>query len=94
LVEEALGTIGIATAFNARPKLTQKYDTYLAEAQQIGFKKGPVIGVQWSVEFFSTFCAYSLAWFYGVKLLNQGKIDSGGDIIALVARISLASYLS
>lgn len=81
LVEEALSTIRIITAFGAQNKLLSRYDASLAEAQKLGLEKGPIIGVQWSVEFFTTFCGYSLAWFYGVKLLNEGKIGNGGDVI-------------
>jgi ATP-binding cassette, subfamily B (MDR/TAP), member 1 len=81
LVEEALGTVRIVTAFDASRKLCQKYDVYLAAAQKLGFKKGPVLGVQYSVEFFTTYCGYALAWFYGVKLLNEGCIGSGGEVI-------------
>ena len=76
-----MSTIRIVTAFDASKKLLDKYDISLAAAQELGLKKGPIIGVQWSVEFFTTFCGYSLAWFYGVKLLNEGKINTGGEII-------------
>ena len=81
LVEEALSTVRIITAFDASRKLRQKYDVYLATAQKLGFKKGPILGVQYSVEFFTTYCGYALAWYYGIKLLNEDRIDSGGEVI-------------
>lgn len=81
LVEEALSTMPIVTAFDAAKRLSQKYDVHLAAAQKLGLKKGPVIGIQWSVELFTTYCAYALAWYYGIKLLNRGDIDTGGDVI-------------
>jgi len=81
LVEEALGSIRIVTAFGARIKIKRKFDVYLAEAQKFGLKKGPVIGIQWSVEFFTTYCAYAIAWYYGIKLLNNGHISNGGEVI-------------
>lgn len=85
LVEEALGTVRIVTAFAAGGKLSRKYDRSLAEAQKLGFRKGPVIGGQWSVEFFTTYCAYALAWFYGIKLLNDGEVGGGQVITVLLA---------
>lgn len=81
LVEEALSTVRIVTAFDANLKLSEKYDTYLAKAQSLGFKKGPILGVQYSVEFFSTFCGYSLAWYYGIKVLNRDHINDGGQVV-------------
>ncbi|KAL2879796.1 hypothetical protein SGCOL_004839 [Colletotrichum sp. CLE4] len=91
LVEEALGPTRIVTAYNASAKLSRKYDDYLAAAQRLGFRKGPVIGVQWSVEFFTIYCAYSLAWFYGVKLLNNGEIGGGGQIISVLLAVLLGT---
>ncbi|KAK1522661.1 multidrug resistance protein 3 [Colletotrichum paranaense] len=91
LVEEALGSTRIVTAYNASAKLSRKYDDYLAGAQKLGFRKGPVIGVQWSVEFFTIYCAYSLAWFYGVKLLNSGEISGGGQIISVLLAVLLGT---
>ncbi|UQC87538.1 multidrug resistance protein 3 [Colletotrichum lupini] len=91
LVEEALGSTRIVTAYNASAKLSRKYDDYLAGAQKLGFRKGPVIGVQWSVEFFTIYCAYSLAWFYGVKLLNSGEIGGGGQIISVLLAVLLGT---
>ncbi len=92
LAEEALSTVRIVTAFDASKKLRQKYDVYLAAAQKLGFKKGPILGVQYSVEFFTTYCGYSLAWFYGIKLLNRGSIGNGGEVITWVDTISFEIY--
>lgn len=91
MVEEALGSTRIVTAYNAGAKLSRRYDDHLAAAQKLGFRKGPVIGVQWSVEFFSIYCAYSLAWFYGVKLLNSGEIGGGGQIISVLLAVLLGT---
>lgn len=81
LVEEALSTVRIVTAFDASRNLRQKYDVYLPAAQKLGFKKGPVLGVQYSVDFFTTYCGYALVWYYGIRLLNEGRIGSGGEVI-------------
>jgi ATP-binding cassette, subfamily B (MDR/TAP), member 1 len=84
LVEEALGSIRIVAAFGAYEKLTKKYDTYLDVAKTYGVKKGPVLGTQYSSEFFMMFCAYALAFWYGIRLLLRGEIDSGGTLTTYV----------
>jgi ATP-binding cassette, subfamily B (MDR/TAP), member 1 len=84
LVEEALGSIRIVAAFGANDKLLKKYEAYLEVAKTYGVKKGPVLGVQYSSEFFMMFCAYALAFWYGVRLFLQGEMDSGGTVTMYV----------
>ncbi|USP73418.1 putative ABC transporter [Curvularia clavata] len=91
LVHEALGSVRIVTAFDASAKLGRKYDAPLAKAQALGFRKGPVIGGQWSVEFFTTYCAYALAWYYGIKILNRGEAGEGGQIITVLLAVLLGT---
>lgn len=86
LVEEALGSIRVVTAFGASRKLLKKYDAYLDAAKAFGVKKGPVLGTQYSAEFFVMYCAYALAFWYGVRLLIQGEIDDGGTVVTFVLR--------
>ena len=81
LAEEALSTIRIVTAFNAGDRLRARYDAYLNNAKQHGIKRGPVRGVMYGVQFAAMFCAYSFAWFYGIRLLAWREISSGGHLI-------------
>ncbi len=81
LVEEALGSIRIITAFGAKHKILEKNEEHLQQAKMLGMKKGPVLGVMYSSEFFIMYCAYALAFWYGVRLLFQGDIDDGGTVI-------------
>jgi ATP-binding cassette, subfamily B (MDR/TAP), member 1 len=94
LVEEALGSIRIITAFNASTKLQKKYDAYLEAAKKFGVKKGPVLGVMFSSEFFTMYCAYALSFWYGIKLLRNGEIGSGGTVITYypLCRLDRHSY--
>ncbi|KIX08813.1 uncharacterized protein Z518_03470 [Rhinocladiella mackenziei CBS 650.93] len=91
LAEEAMSTVRIVTAFNATGKLRRKYDEYLETAKRYGVKKGPVLGFQYSTEFFAMYCAYALAWFYGIKLLVQGDVGSGGDIITVLFSVLIGT---
>ena len=80
LVEEALGSIRIVTAFGAHEKLLRKYEAYLEVAKTYGVRKGPILGTQYSSQFFMMYCAYALAFWYGIRLLLGGEIDSGGTV--------------
>lgn len=85
LMEEAFGSIRIVTAFGAREKLLKKYEKYLDMAKAYGVKKGPILGAQYSTEFFVLHCAYALAFWYGIRLLLKGEIDDGGTVITYVS---------
>ncbi|KAI1909044.1 multidrug-resistance transporter mdr5 [Ophidiomyces ophidiicola] len=91
LVEETLGSIRVVTAFGAAGKLRKKYDEHLDAAKGYGVKKGPVLGVQYSSEFFIMYCAYSLAFWYGVKLITKGQIGSGGEILTVLFSVALGT---
>ena len=86
LVEEALGSVRVVTAFGAHNKLLKKYEAYLDVAKTYGVKKGPILGTQYSAEFFMMYCAYALAFWYGIRLILQGEIDSGGTVTTYVFR--------
>jgi ATP-binding cassette, subfamily B (MDR/TAP), member 1 len=90
LVEEALGSIRIVAAFGAYEKLTKRYDAYLDVAKAYGVKKGPILGTQYSSEFFMMFCAYALAFWYGIRLLVRGELDSGGTLTTYVFGLLLS----
>ncbi|EEP75903.1 hypothetical protein UREG_00750 [Uncinocarpus reesii 1704] len=91
LVEETLGSIRVVVAFGAGGKLRKKYNEHLETAKKIGLKKGPILGVQYSSEFFIMYCAYSLAFWYGVKLIQKGQIGSGGDILTVLFSVALGT---
>ncbi|KAF3483014.1 multidrug resistance protein [Arthroderma uncinatum] len=91
LVEETLGSIRVVVAFGAGDRLRKKYDHHLEAAKAFGVKKGPILGVQYSSEFFIMYCAYALAFWYGIKLLLQGKIGTGGDILTVLFSIILGT---
>ncbi|KAL4796601.1 P-loop containing nucleoside triphosphate hydrolase protein [Aspergillus venezuelensis] len=91
IAEEALSTTHIVTAFNAATKLQKKYDAYLEKAKALGVKRGPVRGIQYGVQFAIMFCAYALAWFYGIRLLARGEMPSGGYLITVLTSVLIGS---
>ncbi|KAL6231638.1 hypothetical protein BDW75DRAFT_247782 [Aspergillus navahoensis] len=91
IAEEALSTVNIITAFNAAAKLQARYDAYVETAKHLGVKRGPIRGIQYGVQFAVMFCAYALAWFYGVRLLVKGEIQSGGYLITVLTSVLIGS---
>ena len=91
LVEESLGSIRNVTAMGAAPKLRAKYDKYLDEAMAFGIRKGPILGIQYSTEFFTMYASYSLAFYYGITLLLRGEFPSGGKVITVLFSVVIGT---
>jgi ATP-binding cassette subfamily B (MDR/TAP) protein 1 len=82
LAEEALSTMPIITAFGATKQIQTRYNAYLEIAKKLGIKKGPIMGLQMSVQWSIMFCAYGLAWFYGARIVaNSDGGISGGHVL-------------
>lgn len=80
LAEEAFSTIRTIHSYWLQPLLTQRYDALLVEAMTIGKKKSPNYAVLFSVEYFSLFCGYSLAFWQGIAMYARGEINNSGDV--------------
>ncbi|KAL4772992.1 P-loop containing nucleoside triphosphate hydrolase protein [Aspergillus nidulans var. acristatus] len=91
IAEEALASTHIVKAYNAAAKLQARYDSYLEKATQLGVKRGPIRGIQYGAQFAIMFCAYALAWFYGIQLLVKGEIESGGYLITVLTSVLIGS---
>ncbi|KAL7267348.1 hypothetical protein RUND412_010070, partial [Rhizina undulata] len=91
LAEEVLGSIRNVVAFAANEKLGKRYNEYLAAAEILGVKKGPMLGLQYSSEFFGTYCAYALCFWYGIRLMMAGEIRDGGTIVTVFFNMIFAT---
>ncbi|THY33595.1 multidrug resistance protein 3 [Aureobasidium pullulans] len=84
LTQEAISSIRVVTAFGAGPALRKKYQALLDDVERLGFRKAPVVGAQYSVDMAVMYCSYSLAWYYGSRLLIHGEIDGAGQITTVL----------
>lgn len=80
LAEECIGGIRTVTACRATSKFENRYAVILDKAKKIAFLKSPVVASQYAITYFIGSCAYALAFWYGTRLLQDGKISSGGAI--------------
>jgi ATP-binding cassette subfamily B (MDR/TAP) protein 1 len=91
LVEESLSSIRNVAALGANAKFQKRYDAYLDKAKGFGVKKGPILGVQYSSEFFVMHCAYALAFWYGVRLLQDGQMRDGGQVVTVLFAVIIGT---
>lgn len=81
LAEEVFSSIRTVHAFWGFSMLSEKYDRILEDAKKVGMKKSPVYAVLFSVEFFSIFSGYGLAFWQGIHMYQKGEITQPGSIV-------------
>ncbi|KAJ9063063.1 hypothetical protein DSO57_1003994 [Entomophthora muscae] len=77
LAEEAVSSIRTATAFNQQKKLSSMYHDLIGHAEGHGKRKVTIAGVCVMVVFFTIYCGYAIAFYYGGQLINWGVANSG-----------------
>ncbi|CAG8486333.1 2351_t:CDS:2 [Paraglomus occultum] len=91
IAEEAISTIRTVVAFGSQKKLSKLYDSYLDDAKHQGIKKALVTGGAFGAIFFFIYCAYSLAFWYGSRLLMQDQL-SPGIIVNVFFAVIIGSF--
>lgn len=79
--EEVLSSMPIVAAYGATSRMSRKYATFLTKLKQIMVSSAPLSGLDYAASYLILLCAYSLSFWYGVHLLSQQRIDSGGKVV-------------
>ena len=72
IAEESISFVRTVQAFNAQKRLGKLYETFLVPARKMGIKKSAATGFGLGFLFFIIYLSYSLAFWYGAKLLVAG----------------------
>lgn len=91
VAEEALSTVRTAKAFAIEERLVNLYDKSNAETTKQGRKKAIVQGMGLGTFFFVIYASYALAFFFGSKLLAEGKMSSG-TIMNVIFSIFIGAF--
>ena len=75
--EETLSSVRTVIAFGAQKKMSRRYDNALKSARKVGIRKSVTMGLGLGFMFFFMYLAYSLAFYYGSRMLYNNKIESG-----------------
>ncbi|KAF2684992.1 ABC transporter-like protein [Lentithecium fluviatile CBS 122367] len=88
IAEECISGIRTVTACRATSKFGSRYADMLRKARKIAFRKSPVVASQYAITYFAVLSTYSLAFWYGTRLLEKGQIDSGGAICIVLISLN------
>ncbi|KAI0212569.1 ATP-dependent translocase ABCB1, partial [Lamellibrachia satsuma] len=81
VAEEVISSIRTVVAFGGEKKECDRYGANLTEAKAHGIRMGTVSAVGVGLMFFIMFCVYSLAFWYGSKLVREEDMTAGNMII-------------
>ncbi|CAO2166045.1 unnamed protein product [Urochloa humidicola] len=90
IVEQTIGAIRTVVSFNGEKKAIAMYNNHIKKAYKATLTEGIVTGLGVGCVFFVVFCSYSLAFWYGAKLII-GKGYTGGQVINIVFAILTGS---
>ena len=78
---EVFASIRTVRALGAGEELTKRYTAVLAEAQRVALKMSWLVAAQFAPGYFAIYADYALTFWFGLKLYNEGTIDSVGTVI-------------
>ncbi|KAI0234910.1 ATP-dependent translocase ABCB1 [Lamellibrachia satsuma] len=81
VAEEVISSIRTVVAFGGEKKECDRYGANLTEAKAHGIWMGTISAVGVGLMFFIIFCVYSLAFWYGSKLVRAEDMTAGNMII-------------
>lgn len=80
IAEEVISSIRTVAAFGGEKKEIERYASHLGEARDFGIKKGVMSGLGMAFFQLIMFGSYSLAFWYGAKLIIDNEMN-GGDLL-------------
>jgi ATP-binding cassette subfamily B (MDR/TAP) protein 1 len=84
IAEEALSSVMNVAALGAKDKILDRFKRPIAVASRWGIRRGPLQATIYGNMFFTMQSVYALTLFYGVKLVTDGQVRSGGSVMTFV----------
>lgn len=78
--QEVMASIRTVHAFWAQDRMSDRYNSFLKEAQVYGKKKSPIYGIMSASTYFCMYSGNALAFWQGFRMYQSGEIDSVGTV--------------
>ncbi|KAL4904152.1 hypothetical protein BDW74DRAFT_32483 [Aspergillus multicolor] len=89
IASEVFGSIRTVFSLGAEGPLSRRYSEWVEEARKRGRKMALVTGIHLGILFFSMYCSYALAFWFGIKLYREGNISNVGTVITVFFSVLL-----
>jgi ATP-binding cassette subfamily B (MDR/TAP) protein 1 len=92
LARDCLLNIRDILSSRAETQVKHQYDELLHKAMQYGFRKAPLIGLQYCCELFFISVGYTLSFWYGTKLYSEGEASMSSILMFVLVEIFLMHH--
>ncbi|KAL2064897.1 hypothetical protein VTL71DRAFT_4037 [Oculimacula yallundae] len=89
---EVLASMRMIVACGAESRVAKKYSGWIQESLRRGLKMSPMMGAQFAPLFFAIYAVMALAFWFGFKLLDDGKIKNVGDILIVLMSVMMIAF--
>ncbi|KAM7194294.1 putative ABC multidrug transporter [Naviculisporaceae sp. PSN 640] len=89
IATEALGGIRMVTSCGAESRVAARYSEWVKKAKQAGQATSPLFAIQFGMIFFGLFGSFALSFWYGIKSLVEGRLDSVGTVVIVLMSVML-----
>ncbi|PLB46602.1 lipid A export ATP-binding/permease protein msbA [Aspergillus steynii IBT 23096] len=86
---EVLSSIRTVCSLGAEKPLSAKYGIWVQESRKCGQRLAVLLGVNMMIIFFSIYCSYALAFWFGLKLFREGHIANINTVIIVFFSVML-----
>ncbi|KAK7269553.1 hypothetical protein RIF29_22284 [Crotalaria pallida] len=90
VVEQTIGSIRTVASFTGEKQAVSSYSKFLVDAYKSGVREGSIAGLGLGTVMFVVFCGYSLAVWFGAKMIME-KGYNGGTVINVIIAVLTAS---
>jgi ATP-binding cassette subfamily B (MDR/TAP) protein 1 len=91
IAQEVFSSIRTVVAFGGQNREKERYFAQLKEAEKEGIKSSWINGITIGVVFFIIFSTYSLGFWFGGIMINNGEMD-GGQVINVFFAIIIGAF--
>jgi len=79
-------------ACGAEQRVLQRYSEWVKKAQAAGRVTSPLIALQFGIVFFALYGAFALAFWYGAKIYNEGRVDGIGTVVIVLMSVMMMVF--
>ncbi|KJZ79036.1 hypothetical protein HIM_01809 [Hirsutella minnesotensis 3608] len=92
VASEVLASIRMIMACGAESRVASKYAKFVEETKHHAKVMSPFVAVQFGLIFFAAFASFGLAFWYGAKSFQEGRLDSVSTVVIVLFSVMMVVF--
>ncbi|KAI8147816.1 P-loop containing nucleoside triphosphate hydrolase protein [Fennellomyces sp. T-0311] len=85
IAEQVFSGLRTVYSFSLQERFSQRFKTELVKARKVGIRRGIVLGVGFGTFMMVIFCTYSIAFWFGSRLVKSGEFDGPNVLVVFMS---------